>query len=450
MEKPKVRLDGPVGGKALDEGARLRQRLAELEQQNRALRLAIEQSDLDRQQFFDLYDYAPVGYVTVDDKGFIHRVNLTAAALLGETQEGLAGARLASFVTASDKTAFTSFLHGAFQASGPTSCEVALTRGKWRAEHVQLIAAPAASGRDLGHAGAQARIAIIDVTARWKVESALTESQHRFESAVAAMAEGVVVLDASGAVQSCNTAAERILGANADELNGRKAIDPGLRVVREDGSPFPAEDYPAEAVLRTGVPRWNVVMGIRRPDAPTVWLRVDAEPLRNGDGSVHGAVVTLADVTQEERRVADLREREEHLAQVLDAGSDGFWEWDVPTGRIRMSKRFTAILGGPAVESEGYAWTWPDRVDPEERHRVEEILEAVAAGEMEQVDVQCRVRVSGGAWKWLRARGRVVERGANGEPLRLAGIVTDFTEAKVRPSSVPRLGARRQGIREKA
>ncbi len=428
----------------------MRQRLIELEQQNKALRLAAEQSDLDRQQFSDLYDYAPVGYVTVDEKGLIHRVNLTAAALLGETRDGLIGARLASFVKPEDKAACAAFLKGAFQATGSTSCDVALGRGKWRAEHVQLVAAPAASGRDLGHAGAQVRIAILDITARWNLEEELRSSRHRLECVVSAMAEGVVVLDADGVAQSCNTAAERILGLSAAEIRGGSLLPPGWRVLHEDGSPFPEEDYPAEAVLATGVPRWNVLMGIQRPGEPTAWLRIDAEPLRGGDGSLQGAVVTIADVTEDQRRIAELRESHAHLSHVLEAGSDGFWEWDVPTGRIRMSKRLSAILGGPGIESEGFAWTWPDRVDPGQRAQVEEILEAAAAGELDQVDVQFRVRISGGAWRWLRAKGRVVESGAIGEPLRLAGTVSDFTERKVRSIVPQRSRVRREGTPVKA
>jgi PAS domain-containing protein len=191
-------------------------------------------------------------------------------------------------------------------------------------------------------------------------------------------------------------------------------------------------------------------MGIQRPEDSTVWLRIDAEPLHNGDGSLQGAVVTFADVTEDQRRIDELRRNQERLARVLEAGSDGYWEWDVPTGRIWMSKQLSAILGGPAVEGEGYAWTWPDRVDPEQRVQVEEVLEAVAAGEMEQVDVQFRVRVSGGAWKWLRARGRVVERGANGEPVRLDGTVADFTASRVRSSAAPPSGVPREGTPVKA
>lgn len=428
----------------------LRQRVAELEERNRALQLAAERSDLDRQQFSDLYDYAPVGYVTVDEQGFIHRANLTAAALLGETPQALVGIRLSHFASGADRAACAAFVHGAFQASGTTSFELALARGKWRAEHVQLIASPAASGRDLGHAGAQARVAILDVTARWKAEEAQRALQHRFETAVSAMAEGVMVLDASGVILSSNTAAERILDLGAGEMVGRKHGDPNWRVVHEDGSPFREEEHPVEAVLRTGIAHWNVLMGVQPPDRPAVWLRVSVEPLRGKDGSVQGAVVTFADATEERRAAEELRENREQLASVLEAGSDGYWDWEVATGRIQMSARMSAILGGPAIETVGYAWTWPDRVDPEERAQVERGLAAAAAGKVGKIDVQYRVRISGGAWKWLRARGKVVERGANGEPVRLAGIISDITGLKVRGGAPRRHHVRRQRVLEKA
>jgi PAS domain S-box-containing protein len=439
----------PVNDSLVGHDAALRHRLAEIEEQNRALQLAAEQADLVRQQFLDLYDYAPVGYVTVDEHGVVHRSNLTAAALLGETNQSLVGTRLSSFARSAERAACASFLHAAFRASGPTSCELALARGKWRAEHVQLIAAPAASGRDLGHAGAQVRVAIIDITARRKVEEAQRASQQRFESAVSAMAEGVVVLDASGVILSSNTAAERILDLGPGEMVGRKHGDPAWRVVHEDGSPFLEEDHPVEAVLRTGIARWNVLMGIHAPDRPEVWLRVSVEPLRGADRSVQGAVVTFGDATEERRRGVESRETQEHLARVLEVGCDGHWEWELATGRIQMSARMSALLGGPAIETVGYAWNWPDRVDPGDRAKVERGLAAAAHGKIGKIDVQYRVRVSGGAWKWLRARGGVVERGANGEPVRLAGIVTDITDVKVRSGPARRHHVRRQRILDK-
>ena len=54
----------------------------------------------------------------------------------------------------------------------------------------------------------------------------------------------------------------------------------------------------------------------------------------------------------------------------------------------------------------------------------------MAAGDVDRVDDETRVRMPGGAWKWLRTKGRVVARGADGKPTQFAGTVADVTEFK--------------------
>ena len=103
----------PGGGRIIGGASRspavsvekLRDRISELERQNEGLKFSAEQVDLVREQFSDLYDYAPVGYVTVDEKGVIHRVNLPAAAMLGGSRQEVTGSRLLSVIRPGDKTA---------------------------------------------------------------------------------------------------------------------------------------------------------------------------------------------------------------------------------------------------------------------------------------------------------------------------------------------------------
>jgi len=404
-------------------------RASELERQNEALRHATEQVELLREQFSDLYDYAPVGYLTVDDRSIVHRANLLAAAMLGVARGEILETRLLSYVRPADRTACATFLKEAFTATAPVSCEVALVKGRWRAEVVELVTSPAATGRDLGHAGPQARIALVDVSRRRKVEEALHASERRHEAVVAAMAEGVVVFDAGGCIESCNTAAERILDATAAELRGRRSLDGGAEAIHEDGSPFAAEEQPAAVVLRTGQARWNVLLGLPR-DAGTAWVRASAEPIRDAEGRVQGVVTTLEDVTEARAREAEIRESRALLDRVLAAASDGYWEWEPGTGRARFSPRMSAILGGPEVRTETLVTTWPERVAPEHRERVKAGIERVARGEVESIDDEYPVRVAGGASRWLRVKGSVVSRDAEGRPALLAGTVRDVTAFK--------------------
>ena len=417
-----------VSGEAA--AAPLRDRISDLERKVADLQFAEEQANLVREQFADLYDYAPVGYLTVDVKSVIHRVNLPAAALLGSSRQELTDARLLSFIRPGEKKACAEFLKGAFSATGPTTLEVGLVPRRWRAEHVQLVASPAAAGRDLGHAGAQVRLAILDVSARKRADEALRASERKFEAVVSAMADGVVAHDETGAIVMCNTAAERILGMSADEIRGRTSVDPRWRSVHEDGTPFPGEDHPAMVALRTGRSQWNVVMGLLHIDGSFVWVRMNAEPLRNGDGSVHGVVVTFADVTEDRRKSAELRETSARLALVLEGANDGYWDWDLPTGRLETSDRMASMFGYAPGELTPHVSTWGRMFHPDDRDEARADMQQVMAGGVDRYEVERRLRHRDGHWVWVLVRGKVAERDATGRPTRMAGTYTDITRRK--------------------
>jgi PAS domain S-box-containing protein len=120
---------------------------------------------------------------------------------------------------------------------------------------------------------------------------AIRESEERHRTVVTALAEGIVVQGEDGAVISANPAARAILGRRA--APGARLRDWGA--IREDGTRFPPEEYPAAMTLRTGRPRRNVVMGIPRGDHVR-WIAFHTEPVRLPDGG-HGSVASFEDVT---------------------------------------------------------------------------------------------------------------------------------------------------------
>src|SRR5262245_9275377 len=80
----------------------LRVHQIELEMQNRELRAAQQEIEVACHRYTELYDFAPVGYMTLDRLGYIVDINLTGAGLLGLERSRLLGMRFFSFVVKSD------------------------------------------------------------------------------------------------------------------------------------------------------------------------------------------------------------------------------------------------------------------------------------------------------------------------------------------------------------
>jgi PAS domain S-box-containing protein len=122
----------------------------ELELQNRALRENQEVLEESRARYAALYDYAPVGHVTLDRRGVIIDLNLTCAALLGEERRTLAGRPLRTMLASGSRAAFDAHLRGAIAKRQPSTIELAIVVPSGGVRIVELMssthAAPNAAG----------------------------------------------------------------------------------------------------------------------------------------------------------------------------------------------------------------------------------------------------------------------------------------------------------------
>src|SRR5437870_2547770 len=120
-----------------------------------------------------------------------------------------------------------------------------------------------------------------------------------------AMACGVVVRDAAGAVVFANAAAKRIFGRAPEELEG--AEPPGEdRRIREDGTTMPDDEVPNVAAQARGESIRNVMMGMVRADGYVRWLLVDAVPIKDAFGRVREVVSSFTDVTDRKKAEHEL------------------------------------------------------------------------------------------------------------------------------------------------
>lgn len=154
-----------------------------------------------------------------------------------------------------------------------------------------------------------------DITGRKQAEEALRKSEERYQSVIAAMQDGILILDADGSIRACNGSAERILGLSAEQIIGRTSLDPRWRAIHEDGSAFPGETFPVAVTLRTGQPCSNVIMGVYKPDGALTWISINSEPLFEPDGATLGGVVaSFEDITERRRTETALHQASTELA----------------------------------------------------------------------------------------------------------------------------------------
>ncbi len=106
----------------------LRVHQIELELQNEDLKQAQILLDEARARYHDLYDFAPVGYLTVSKSGTVEETNFTIAALLGVSRTELRGNPLARFIVQSDAGAFREYLRQVFENGEPATCEIRMLR----------------------------------------------------------------------------------------------------------------------------------------------------------------------------------------------------------------------------------------------------------------------------------------------------------------------------------
>jgi PAS domain-containing protein len=98
----------------------------ELEMQNEELIKANETAEIALRKYTMLYDFAPMGYFTLQADGSILELNFTGAEILGDKRIGLVGANFKLFVTDKSKQVFSKFLKKVYASNTKESCTVYL------------------------------------------------------------------------------------------------------------------------------------------------------------------------------------------------------------------------------------------------------------------------------------------------------------------------------------
>lgn len=205
----------------------------ELEVQNRELIESRQEIEQSQSRYIDLFDFAPVGYITLDKKGIIKEINLTAAELLGSPRQFLVGSALAPKISLSDRQKFRSFLSQCDQIDQKQSIEFNILGTSRTPTPVQLLTSLT---RDPISGQLLFRCAMTDLSEQKRVLRELNEEKARAEHAnrtkssfLANMSHEIrtplaAILGFTELMNSCENPNERSMFANVVSRNGNALI----------------------------------------------------------------------------------------------------------------------------------------------------------------------------------------------------------------------------------
>jgi len=275
----------------------------ELEMQNEELRRTQQELEASRDRYSALYDFAPVGYLTLDRAAVILEANLTAARLLGTARGALLRQRLTDFIVPADQDTFYRHRQQVVATHLPQACELAMQRKDGTAFSVRLesLDEPEKAGEPLRWS-----MALSDITARKRAEEALVLQRDWLEVTLASIGDAVITTNTEHAITFLNRTAEALTGWTPEDALGRP-IDEVFRIMHEDTRQ--AVKNPALSVLREGR------LSELAPEAVLLTRHGSEIPIagsgvfiRSSSGMLHGAVMVFRDITAQRHLEAQLRE----------------------------------------------------------------------------------------------------------------------------------------------
>ena len=284
----------------------------ELEMQNEELRRSQGELEASRANYFDLYDLAPVGYCTIDEKGLILQANLTLATLLGVARNALVMHPFFPFILQEDADIFYLLKEKVLAAHATVadpaalscSCELRLKRGDGTPLCVNLVVTTAT-----GESGETVlRVVVTDISARKLADVELAKAEGSRLAVWQSSLDAIITMDELGNITDFNPAAEKMFGYPAADVVGQslaeKIIPPALREGHRRGMAH---------LLATG-------------EGPAMGRRIEVSAMRSG-GTEFPVELTIVRVVGADRPVfigtiRDITERKLAEARLLASQKD--------------------------------------------------------------------------------------------------------------------------------
>lgn len=234
----------------------------------------------------------------------------------------------------------------------------------------------------------------------------------------------VIVTDAQGKVEWVNDAFPKVTGYSLEEMKGKSpgSILQGEKTDRE------VARYMREQI-NAARPFVCEVYNYKK-SGEGYWLRINGQPIFDKNGRVVQFFAIEEDITLEKESLEKLQEFDKRINKALLSIGDNVWEHNFNTEETTFSQDEFALLGYSSQDFIDNVNLWYTCIHPEDRQLVKDNDAKYRAGLIDFHTLEYRLIDKYGTEKWVLDRGVVIEKTAEGKPIRIIGTHTDITRQK--------------------
>ena len=284
----------------------------ELEMQNEELRNAQIELEDSRRQYYELYDLAPAGYLTVNINGLIKRANLTMADIFGVPRKDIINKAFIQFIKPNFRNIYYKHTQQVIKSQVKQQCELELisTNNARIFASLNTIAINDENGDSK-----EFRIILTDITKEQKVEEALLKQKVELQTIVDSSRSYIFYKDKNNRFLHVNKAFAESLGKTKEELEGASIFD---IFPKKEAETYWKDD---KEVIKSGKSKINIIEPMTLNDTIR-YLRTDKIPYHDAKGNIIGIIGFAEDITERKQSEEKILKAKEEWEHTFDAVPD--------------------------------------------------------------------------------------------------------------------------------